>query len=180
MRRIATFALLAALVGSLGLTPVIARADSDIVTTAAGNKHFSILVKAVKAAGLVETLKSAGPFTVFAPTNAAFRALEKKVGEAKFNAIVANKKALVAILTYHVLPGKVEAASVLKLKNGAKVKTVEGSPIIVHHNSKGVFVDHAKVIKTDIECSNGVIHVINRVILPPDLGKYLAAAHNKM
>ncbi len=180
MRRIATFALLAALAGSMGLATVSARADSDIVSTASGNKHFSILVKAVKAAGLVETLKSAGPFTVFAPTNAAFRALEKKVGDAKFNAIVANKKALVAILTYHVLPGKVEAATVLKLKNGAKVKTVEGTPIIVHHSSKGVFVDHAKVIKTDIECSNGVIHVINGVLLPPDLGKYLTPAHHKM
>ncbi len=180
MNRFARFALLAALAASMGFSATVVRADSDIVTTAAGNKHFSTLVSAIKAAGLVETLKSAGPFTVFAPTNAAFRALEKKVGEKKFSAVVANKKALVAILTYHVLPGKVDAAAVLKLKNGAKVKTVEGTPIIVHHNSQGVYVDRAKVIKTDIECTNGVIHVINAVLLPPDLNKYLKPVHHKM
>ncbi len=161
-----------------------AQTPKNIVQTAASLPQFSTLVKAVKAAGLVETLQSPGPFTVFAPTNKAFEALEKKIGEKKLNFILAHKKLLVAILTYHVLPGKVMAADVLKLKNGAKVKTVEGSAIVVHHSSKGVFVDRAKVIKTDVMCSNGVIHVINAVILPPDLKKkameFIKMSHTKV
>lgn len=139
---------------------------SDIVDTAAGAPNFKTLVAAVKAAGLVDTLKGAGPFTVFAPTDAAFDKLEKsKPGTIASLLKPENKAKLVAILTYHVVPGKVTAADVLGLKNGAKVKTVNGESVTVH-NKHGVRVNNAHVIKTDIECSNGVIHVIDTVLLP--------------
>lgn len=138
----------------------------DIVDTAVSAKGFSTLVAAVQAAGLVETLKGTGPFTVFAPTDEAFKKLEK----AKPGTIAAllkpeNKHKLAAILTYHVVPGKVMAADVLKLKNGTKVKTVNGQSLKVT-NKHGVKVDGANVVKTDIVCTNGVIHIIDSVILP--------------
>jgi uncharacterized surface protein with fasciclin (FAS1) repeats len=153
-----------ALLLSLAFVAPRAHAD-DIVEVASNNPDFSTLVTAIKAAGLVDTLKGAGPFTVFAPTNEAFAKIPKK----KLDAILKNKAELTAILTYHVLPGKVTAADVTKLKSGTKVKTVEGSSIIVKITKGGVFVDKAKVIKTDIEADNGVIHVIDTVILPSDL-----------
>jgi uncharacterized surface protein with fasciclin (FAS1) repeats len=155
------FALGAASLIALSLSARAAKAE-DIVDIAAGNPDFSTLVTAVKAAGLVETLKSAGPFTVFAPTNAAFA----KIPKAKLEALLKNKKALTAVLTYHVVPGKVLAADVMKLKNKTRVKTVQGASIMVR-NKPAVMVNGAKVIKTDIEASNGVIHVIDSVILPP-------------
>ncbi len=141
-------------------------AEKDIVDTAVSAKQFSTLVTAVKAAGLVETLKGNGPFTVFAPTDEAFKKLEK----AKPGTIAAllkpeNKDKLTAILTYHVVAGKVMAADVLKLKNGTQVKTVNGKSVKVT-NKHGVKVDGAKVIKTDISCTNGVIHVIDTVLIP--------------
>jgi uncharacterized surface protein with fasciclin (FAS1) repeats len=140
--------------------------QSDIVDTAVGAKSFTTLVAAVKAAGLVDTLKGAGPFTVFAPTDAAFQKLEKsKPGTIAMLLKPENKKTLIAILTYHVVPGKVLAKDVLGLKNGTKVKTVNGKTITVG-NKHGVTVNHSKVIKTDIECTNGVIHVIDTVLLP--------------
>jgi uncharacterized surface protein with fasciclin (FAS1) repeats len=154
------FVAVAALLG-LSLVSRVARAE-DIVDIAAGNKDFSTLVAAVKAAGLVDTLKGSGPFTVFAPTNAAFA----KIPKAKLDAILKDKKTLTAILTYHVVPGKVMAADVVKLKDGTKVKTVQGATITVK-NKGGVKVNNAKVVATDIEASNGVIHVIDTVILPP-------------
>lgn len=164
----------AAFVIGLSATPKLQAApEKTIVATAVSNPDFSTLVTAVKAAGLVDTLSDKGPFTVFAPTNKAFATLEKKIGTKKFDYILAHKKLLTAILTYHVLAGKVVAANVMALKNGAKVKTVEGSFLIVHHGMKGVFVNRAKVITTNIMCSNGVIHVINQVLLPPDLKKYM-------
>lgn len=146
--------------------PVMKASAEDIVDIAAGNKDFSTLVTAVKAAGLVETLKGDGPFTVFAPTNEAFAKLEHKIGKEKFAAVLKDKKALTSILTYHVVSGKVLAADVMKLKNGTKVKTVQGAEVTIK-NKHGVKVNHAKVIKTDIEASNGVIHVIDSVLLPP-------------
>jgi uncharacterized surface protein with fasciclin (FAS1) repeats len=155
------FALSAAAIVALGMSSRAARAE-DIVDIAAGNPDFSTLVTAVKAAGLVDTLKSAGPFTVFAPTNKAFA----KIPKAKLAAILKDKKTLTAILTYHVVPGKVLAADVVKLKNGSKVKTVQGSTISVF-NKHGVKVNSSNVIKTDIMASNGVIHVIDTVLLPP-------------
>jgi uncharacterized surface protein with fasciclin (FAS1) repeats len=144
----------------LAVSSTAAKAE-DIVGIAAGNKDFSTLVTAVKAAGLVETLQGEGPFTVFAPTNAAFAKLPK----ATLEALLKDKKALTAVLTYHVVAGKVMAADVLKLKDGTKVKTVNGAEVKIG-NKKGVKVNNSNVVKTDIEASNGVIHVIDTVLIP--------------
>jgi len=126
----------------------------DIVDTAVAAGSFKTLVAAVQAAGLVETLKGSGPFTVFAPTDEAF---------AKLPAATENKDKLVAVLTYHVVAGKVLAADVVKLHEAA---TVQGSKVKVKVVDGTVMIDNAKVVKTDIETSNGVIHVIDAVILP--------------
>lgn len=140
--------------------------DMDIVDTAVSTGSFKTLVAAVKAAGLVDALKGAGPFTVFAPTDAAFEKLEKhKPGTIAMLLKPENKSKLVAILTYHVVSGKVMASDVMALKNGTKVKTLNGKSITVH-NVHGVRVDKAKVVKTDIVCTNGVIHVISSVLMP--------------
>lgn len=132
----------------------------DIVDVAASNKSFSTLVAAVKAAGLVETLKGEGPYTVFAPTDEAFAKLPKGTLESLLKP--ENKQKLVAILTYHVVPGKVMAKDV---KSG-KVKTASGSSFKMKVSKKGVWVDNAKVAATDVKADNGVIHVIDTVILP--------------
>ncbi len=157
-----------------------ANAEKNIVQTAAGNKQLSILVTAIKKAGLVKVLSSHGPFTVFAPTNRAFVNLKKKIGSKKFAAILNNKKALTSIITYHVLGGRYQAEQALQLANGYKAKTAEGSYIILTHNKNGVFVNNGKLIKTDIECANGVLHVINAVLLPPDLTKKMMGAKGVM
>lgn len=133
----------------------------DIVDTAVGAEAFSTLVAAVKAAGLVETLKGDGPFTVFAPTNEAFAKLPEGTVETLLKP--ENKDKLIAVLTYHVVPGKVMAADVVKLKGA---KTVQGGEVEIAVADGKVKVDNANVVKTDIECSNGVIHVIDAVILP--------------
>jgi uncharacterized surface protein with fasciclin (FAS1) repeats len=138
-------------------------ADKDIVDTAVGAGSFKTLVAAVKAAGLVETLKSKGPFTVFAPTDEAFAKLPKGTVEELLKP--ENKEKLVAILTYHVVPGKVAAADVVKLTSA---KTVQGQEVAIKVADGKVSVDSAKVVKTDISCSNGIIHVIDSVILPKD------------
>lgn len=131
-----------------------------VVEIAASNESFSTLVAAVKAAGLAETLSGDGPFTIFAPTNQAFAKLPEGTVETLLKP--ENKSKLQAILTYHVVSGKVMAADV---KSG-KVKTVNGKSIHVKVKKGHVTVDGAKVIKTDILGSNGVIHVIDHVILP--------------
>ena len=136
---------------------------NTIVDVASGNKSFSTLVTAVKAAGLVETLSGKGPFTVFAPTNAAFDALPKATLASLLKP--ENKAKLQKVLTYHVVSGKVMAKDV---KPGS-VKTVEGSPVTVRVRGGKVMVNNANVIKTDIKASNGVIHVIDKVLLPPNL-----------
>ena len=133
----------------------------DIVDTAASAGQFNTLVAAVKAAGLVDTLKGKGPFTVFAPTDEAFAKLPKGTVEDLLKP--ENKEKLVSILTYHVVPGSVMSKSIAGKKT--VVKTVQGSEISVDA-MKGVMVDGAKVIKADIEASNGVIHVIDTVVLP--------------
>ncbi len=132
-----------------------------IVEIAAGNKDFSTLVAAVKAAGLVETLSGKDALTVFAPTNAAFEKLPKGTVEDLLKP--ENKQKLIAVLTYHVVPGKVMAADVVKLD---KAKTVQGQEITIVASKDGVMVDKAKVVKADIVAKNGVIHVIDSVILP--------------
>jgi len=159
----ATGALLAA---SFTLSLAQKHASADIVDTAASAKGFSTLVAAVKAAGLVEALKGDGPFTVFAPTDEAFQKLEKaKPGTLAMLLKPENKKMLASILTYHVVSGKVTSHDVLKLKDGTKVKTLNGKSLRVGLK-RGVMVDKANVVKTDIMASNGVIHVIDSVILP--------------
>lgn len=138
-----------------------AKAKKDIVDTAAASGSFTTLVSAVKAADLVDTLKGKGPFTVFAPTDEAFAKLPKGTLEDLLKP--ENKAKLQAILTYHVVPGKVMAADVIKLESA---KTVNGKMLIIDAKNGAVMVDNAKVAKTDIESSNGVIHVIDTVMLP--------------
>ncbi|WP_041246900.1 fasciclin domain-containing protein [Brumicola nitratireducens] len=133
----------------------------DIVDTAASNSDFSTLVAAVKAAGLVDALKGEGPLTVFAPTNEAFAKLP--AGTVESLLLPENKDKLVQILTYHVVAGKVMAADVVKVDSA---KTLEGSSVTVTVANGGVKIDNANVIKTDIKTSNGVIHVIDSVIMP--------------
>ena len=137
--------------------------EADIVDTAVSAGSFKTLVAAVKAAGLVDTLKGKGPFTVFAPTDAAFEKLPKGTVESLLKP--ENKDKLVAILTYHVVPGKVMAADVVKL---TAAKTVQGQEVAIKVADGKVTVDNANVVKTDIGCSNGVIHVIDSVILPAE------------
>lgn len=134
----------------------------DIVTIASENDDFSTLVAAVKAAGLVDVLKGDGPFTVFAPTNAAFAALPEGTVEGLLKP--ENKEKLAAILTYHVVAGKVMAKDVA----AGKVKTVQGSELTIAVDGETVKVDGANVTKTDIVASNGVIHVIDKVIMPAE------------
>ena len=129
----------------------------DIVDTAVAAGDFKTLAKALGVAGLVDTLKGKGPFTVFAPTDEAFA----KIPKADLDALLKDKAKLTAVLTYHVVPGKVMAADV----KAGKVKTVQGSELTVS-TSGGVMVDKAKVIKIDIVADNGVIHVIDTVIMP--------------
>jgi len=135
--------------------------SKDIVDTAVSAGNFKTLAAALTAAGLVETLKSEGPFTVFAPTDEAFSKLPKGTVEDLLKP--ENKEKLVKILTYHVVPGKVMAADVVKL---SKAKTVEGTEAQITVEEGKVKVDNANVVKTDIGTSNGVIHVIDSVILP--------------
>ena len=133
-------------------------ATGDIVDVAVGAGSFETLVSAVKAAGLVDTLKGEGPFTVFAPSDEAFA----KILQEQLAALLADKDALIAVLTYHVVPGKVMAADVVGLD---RATSVQGSSITID-TSEGVKVDGANVVMTDIEASNGVIHVIDTVIMP--------------
>jgi uncharacterized surface protein with fasciclin (FAS1) repeats len=161
-----SFPIATALVGLtiLGVGASARTADEptkDIVDTAAGADQFKTLVTSVKAAELVETLKGDGPFTVFAPTDEAFA----KVPKEKLEALLKDKKALTGVLTYHVVPGKVTAADVVKLSSA---KTVQGQEIKIAVKDGKVTVNGANVVKTDILCKNGVIHVIDAVILPPE------------
>ena len=140
----------------MGLSALAAQA-ADIVDTAVSAGSFKTLVTAVQAAGLVDTLKGPGPFTVFAPTDEAFA----KIPKAQLDALLKDKAALTKVLTYHVVPGKVMAADV----KAGKVKTVQGSELTIT-TMGGVKVDAANVVKTDIAASNGVIHVIDTVVMP--------------
>jgi uncharacterized surface protein with fasciclin (FAS1) repeats len=131
----------------------------NIVETAVSAGSFNTLVAAVKAAGLVETLSGDGPFTVFAPTDEAFA----QIPEDQLNALLADKEALTAVLTYHVVAGKVMAEDVMKLDSA---ETVNGQSVSVMLQDGKVMIDGAQVITADISTSNGVIHVIDKVILP--------------
>ena len=135
--------------------------EKDIVDTAAAAGDFNTLVEAVKAAGLVQTLKGEGPYTLFAPTDAAFA----KLPEGTLDSLLEpeNKAKLASILTYHVVAGKVMAADVVTM---TEAKTVNGQMLKISTTDGKVTVDEANVVKTDIECSNGVIHAIDAVVLP--------------
>lgn len=135
----------------------IAAQAKDIVDTAVSAGSFKTLVTALQAAGLVETLKGKGPFTVFAPNDDAFA----KIPKADLDALLKDKAKLTAVLTYHVVPAKVMAKDV----KAGKVKTVQGSELTLA-TAGGVMVDNAKVLKTDIVADNGVIHVIDTVVMP--------------
>lgn len=135
---------------------------SDIVDLAVSTDFLSTLVAAVKAGDLVETLKGDGPFTVFAPTNDAFSALPEGTLESLL--LPENKDQLIAILSYHVVAGKVKSTD---LSDGMKAKTVQGSDIKVGISDAGVKINDASVKSADIEASNGIVHVIDKVILPP-------------
>ena len=144
-----------------GATKAGAQAKRDIVDTAVGAGSFQTLAKALEAAGLVETLKGKGPFTVFAPTDEAFAKLPAGTLEELLKP--ENKDKLSAILTYHVVSGKVMAADVTNLKSA---KTVNGQSLAISTKGGTVKVDNATVVKKDIDCTNGVIHVIDSVMLP--------------
>jgi uncharacterized surface protein with fasciclin (FAS1) repeats len=131
----------------------------NIVETAISAGSFSTLVAAVQAAGLVETLSGEGPFTVFAPTDEAFA----EIPEDQLNALLADKEALTAVLTYHVVSGKVMSGDVVKLSSA---ETVNGQSVEIKVMDGKVMIDGAQVISADVEATNGVIHVINKVILP--------------
>jgi uncharacterized surface protein with fasciclin (FAS1) repeats len=151
---------------------------ADIVDTAVAAGSFNTLVTAVKAAGLVETLKGTGPFTVFAPTDAAFN----KIPKAQLDALLADKDALTAVLTYHVVPGRIMAADLIAKRYTTAI-TVQGDMVKIDARNN-VTVNDANVIKADIVASNGVVHVIDTVILPPSVVSALeansrvAAAHS--
>jgi len=147
--------ILIASVVAFGMT--LSAQAKDIVDTAVAAGSFKTLATALGAAGLVDTLKGKGPYTVFAPTDEAFA----KIPKADLEALLKDKAKLTAVLTYHVVAGKVMAADV----KAGKVKTVQGSEITIS-TSSGVSVNNAKVIKTDIVADNGVIHVIDTVIMP--------------
>ena len=134
--------------------------NKDIVETAAGAPQFSTLVSLVKKAGLVGTLSGKTKYTVFAPTNAAFAKVPKKT----LNALLADRALLRKVLLYHVLPGSVPASKVLKTESA---KTAEGSAVEFRVRGKNAFVNESKIITTDIRCSNGIVHAINAVLIPP-------------
>ena len=143
----------------MGQKDKAAVSEMDIVDTAVSAGNFKTLVEAVKAAGLVETLRGDGPFTVFAPTDEAFAKLPAET----LDALLQDKEQLTAVLTYHVVPGSLRAVSVA---NRDSIETVQGQSLTVTADDAGVRVDEATVTKADIVASNGVIHVIDTVILP--------------
>lgn len=159
VRATALTTFVASLIAIGGMQVSASSPQKDIVDTAVEAGSFKTLVTAVKAAGLVDTLKGPGPLTVFAPTDEAFAKLPAGTVEA----LLKDKDKLAAILTYHVVPGKVMAADVVKLTSA---KTVNGKMLAIRAMNGAVTIDTAKVVKTDIMTSNGVIHVIDTVVMP--------------
>ena len=164
MNRLTSIALacaaLALPLGTLAAGAPAAMSQQNIVQVAASNPQFSTLVSLVKKAGLVKALSAQAKLTVFAPTNAAFAAVPK----ATLAKLAANRSLLIKVLEYHVVKGQVLAAQVVKLRSA---KTLEGSSVKITVKGGNVYVNKAKVVKTDVRASNGVIHVINSVLIPP-------------
>lgn len=163
-----TFALSVAVV-ALSAISIARTATMDIVDTAVANGHFKTLVSLVKKEDLVDTLKGTGPFTVLAPTDAAFASGMKKMPSA-FKMITSNDALLKKVLLYHVIAGSVHASD---LKNGEKVKTVEGEMLTVHIRHGKVMFNNATVVIANVDATNGVIHAINGVLVPPSVLKML-------
>lgn len=162
MRKLTTSLLGLALLSSMS----VAKQSKDIVDTAIGAGQFTTLVKLVGEANLVETLRGNGPFTVFAPTDKAFAKLPKSTVQA----LLRDRKLLTQVLTYHVIAGKVLSTD---LKDGLKAKTVQGSTIMVDINGSNVRFNNAGLVKADIGATNGVIHVIDTVLVPESVAKML-------
>jgi uncharacterized surface protein with fasciclin (FAS1) repeats len=162
MKRILSIVVLLAVVGSVAVAAATARSTEQrtVVQTAVAAGQFKTLTKLLTRAGLVSALQQPGPFTVFAPTDAAFN----KVPKSTLNALLHDKARLKAVLLYHVVSGKVTAAEVVKLSSA---KTLDGKAVRIRVSGSNVFVNSAKVTKPDVMASNGVIHVINRVLIPP-------------
>jgi uncharacterized surface protein with fasciclin (FAS1) repeats len=168
MKKVALYALLISVTMLVGVcmgesnstaTPSMSPGGKNIVDTAVAAGNFKTLVTALQTAGLVNTLNGTGPFTVFAPTDAAFA----KIPNATLKTLLANKTQLTAVLTYHVVPGKVMSTD---LKNGMMVKTVQGENLSIKLANGGVMVNNANVTKANIDCTNGVIHAIDTVLMP--------------
>jgi uncharacterized surface protein with fasciclin (FAS1) repeats len=162
MKKLIALLTLLALVSSVAVSAATAqtRKDQNIVQTAVAAGQFNTLAKLLTRAGLVDALQQPGPFTVFAPTDAAFKKMPKRT----LNALLRNKAKLKAVLLYHVVSGKVTAANVVKL---ASAKTLSGKPVRIRVAGSNVLVNSSKVTAADVMASNGVIHVINRVLIPP-------------
>lgn len=162
MKKLLPIGIVAALALSVAGAPATARPsdEKNIVQTAQAAGNFKTLTKLVVKAGLAGTLSSSGPYTVFAPTDAAF----KKVPKSTLNTLAKNRAKLRAVLLYHVVAGRVPSSQVVMLKSA---KTLNGKSVRIHTAGGKVFVNNAKVTKTDINASNGVIHVVNRVLIPP-------------
>ena len=162
MKKLLSIVTLLAVVGSVAVAAATARSteDRNIVQTAVAAGQFKTLAKLLTRAGLIDELQQPGPFTVFAPSDAAF----KKVPKRTLNVLLHNKAKLKAVLLYHVVSGKVTAADVVKLSSA---KTLNGKALRIRLSGANVFVNSAKVTRPDVMASNGVIHVINRVLIPP-------------
>ena len=162
MKKLIALLALVALVSSVAVSAATAKTkeEQNIVQTAVAAGQFKTLAKLLTRAGLVGALQQPGPFTVFAPTDAAFKKVPKKT----LNALLRNKAKLKAVLLYHVVLGRVAAADVVKL---ASAKTLNGKSVRIRVAGSTVFVNSSKVTRADVMTSNGVIHVINRVLIPP-------------
>ena len=162
MKKLIPFSIIAALALSVAGAPATARPsqEKNIVQTAQAAGSFKTLTKLVTKAGLAGTLSQPGPYTVFAPTDAAF----KKVPKSTLKSLAKNKAKLRAVLLYHVVAGKVPSSEVVTMKS---VKTVNGKSVRIRTSNGSVYVNTARVTKPDVNASNGVIHVINRVLIPP-------------
>ena len=162
MKKLLLILTLLAVVGSVAVAAATARTteDRNIVQTAVAAGQFKTLAKLLTRAGLTDELQQPGPFTVFAPTDAAF----KKVPKRTLNVLLHNKAKLKAVLLYHVVAGKVTAADVVTYSSA---RTLDGRSVRIRVSGENVFVNRAKVTKPDVMASNGVIHVINRVLIPP-------------
>jgi uncharacterized surface protein with fasciclin (FAS1) repeats len=162
VKKLLPIGIVAALALSVAGAPATARPsdEKNIVQTAQAAGNFKTLTKLVVKAGLAGTLSSSGPYTVFAPTDAAF----KKVPKSTLNSLAKNRAKLRAVLLYHVVAGRVPSSQVVMLRSA---KTLNGKSVRIHTAGGKVFVNNAKVTKTDINASNGVIHVVNRVLIPP-------------